>query len=90
MVYRTTDIKTYEHFKSLGYEIELVEPTLLDICLKLAEQVAPRQDKYYLLGAKKSMEEIAFAISEFDSSLEFEIASYNKCYFPNSFIIYLL
>ena len=90
MVYKTTDNETYKYLKALGHEVKRVEPTLLDICLELAEQVAPRQDKYYLLGAKKSMEEIAFAISEFDSSLEFEITSYNKCYFPNSFIIYLL
>lgn len=84
----TTDIKTYEYFKSIGREIELVEPTLLDVCLELAEQVAPRGDKYYLLNAKKNMEEIAFAISEFDSSLEFEIAKYDK--YPNTFVVYLL
>jgi hypothetical protein len=89
-MFTTTDIKTYEHFKSLGLEVELVEPTLLDICLKFAKQVAPRKDKYYLLGTKKTKEEIAFAISEFDSSLEFEIGDYHKCYMDNSFIIYLL
>ena len=89
-MYTTTDVKTYEHFKALGLEVELVKPTLLDICLKLAEQVAPRGNKYYLLNSQKSMEEIAFAISEFDPSLEFEIASYNKHSFSNSFVVYLL
>lgn len=88
-LYRTTDRKTYEHFKAQGLEIELVEPTLLDICLKLAKQVAPRGNKYYLLDPKQSMEETALAISKFDPELEFEIANYNKCYM-DGFVLYLL
>lgn len=88
-MYQTIDMETYEYFKSMGLEIELVAETLLDVCLQFCKTVAPRKDKYYLLGADKNMEEIAFLLNEFNSDLEFELASYNGCY-PNSFILYLL
>ena len=87
-MYRTNDIKTYKYLKSLGKEVELVPKTLLDVCLEVAETVAPRGNKYYLLNIKEDMERIAMIISDFDSSLEFELANSRK--YSNTLILYLL
>ena len=81
-MYKTCDFETYKKFKEEGLDIILVKKTILDVLLEHGESVAPRGGgKRFYMSSKKSKEQIAQALKEFDKNINFSIEEYNKhCY----------
>lgn len=80
-MYKTHDIKTYHEFREKGFDIILVQKTILDVLLEHGTSVAPRGGgKRFYMSSKESIEQIAKALREFDENIDFSIEKYDKCY----------